>query len=57
MIRRRKVTVNSSRRLPIKTGHLFSPKKVITQLTDNSIIRISAENTVPKELYTIFKIK
>lgn len=57
MIRRRKVTVNSSRRLPIKTGHLFSPKKAITQLTDDSIIWISAENTVPKELYTVFKIK
>lgn len=41
MRRRRKVTVNSSRGLPIKTGHLFIPKKAITQLADSNIIWIS----------------
>lgn len=54
MRRRRNVTVNSSRSLPMKIGHLFIPKKAITQLTDSSNIWIFAENTVPKELYTRF---
>ena len=33
-------------------GHLFIPKAAIPQLTGSSIIQISAENTIPKELYT-----
>lgn len=45
---RRKVTVNSSRRLYIKIDHLLISKKATIQLTGSYIIKVSAENTVPK---------
>lgn len=45
---RRKVTVNSSRRLFIKIDHLLISKKAIIQLTGSYIIKVSAENSVPK---------
>lgn len=54
MKRRMKVTMTSSRRLPIKTGHLFILKAVITPLTDRNI-QISAENTVLKNYTHVFK--
>lgn len=54
---RRKVTVNSSRRLFIKIDHLLISKKAIIQLTGSCIIKVSAENSVPKSHTWIFKIK